>query len=163
MTHSRKFLYTAILLLTPAIIAAAGCAESTTGTATATFGTMEQQTHKLVNDYRQSRGLPPLVFNETIAQQARQHSIDMGGRTLNHDGFDARVTAITTTIKVSSAAENVALNNGFSDPAQEAVTGWINSTPHRINMEGDFDLTGIGIDKESDGTFYFTQIFIKKQ
>jgi len=122
---------------------------------------MEHRAHDLVNQHRRSMGLAELAYSETVASQARAHSRDMDGGNLNHDGFQARVDAIGKSISLLGAGENVALNQGFPDPAQEAVTGWINSPPHRANMEGDFDLTGIGIDKKSDGTFYFTQVFVK--
>lgn len=140
----------------------AGCTDSPSSSGNP-FSSIEQRAHDLVNQYRASKGLPALAFSETIASKARVHSQEMSGGNLNHDGFQDRVDAINTTIPLSSAGENVALNSGFADPAQEAVTGWINSPPHRTNMEGDFDMTGIGVDRKSDGTFYFTQVFIKKR
>lgn len=155
-----RYKFLALGLLVPLVIA--GCTD-TPSSSSSQFSSIEQRAHDLVNQFRASKGLPGLTFNETIASQARKHSQEMSGGNLNHDGFQGRVDAINATIPLSSAGENVALNNGFSDPAQEAVTGWINSPPHRTNMEGDFNLTGIGVDRKSDGTFYFTQIFIKKR
>ena len=55
--------------------------------------------------------------------------------------------------------ENVATNQGFPDPAETAVQGWLDSPPHRENIEGDFNLAGVGIAENADGLFYFTQIF----
>ncbi len=159
MTSMRRILFLAGVLVSFFI---AGCTDSPTSSSNQ-FSSIEQRAHELVNQYRASRGLAPLTFSETIASQARGHSREMSGGNLNHDGFQNRVDAINVSIPLSSAGENVALNSGFADPAQEAVTGWINSPPHRTNMEGDFDLTGIGVDKKSDGTFYFTQVFIKRR
>jgi uncharacterized protein YkwD len=57
----------------------------------------------------------------------------------------------------------VAYNQGYSKPDEQAVEGWIKSSGHRKNMEGDFDLTGIGITKNAKSEYYFTQIFIKSR
>ena len=56
-------------------------------------------------------------------------------------------------------SENVAMNNS-PIPAQVAVRGWINSEGHKKNMEGDYDLTGVGIARSRNGSWYFTQIFV---
>ena len=68
--------------------------------------------------------------------------------------------AIAKAIAYSAAAENVAYNSGYSDPATQAVQGWLKSTGHRQNLEGNYNLTGIGIAKNAKGEYYFTQIFI---
>ena len=56
-------------------------------------------------------------------------------------------------------SENVAMNNS-PIPAQVVVRGWINSEGHKKNMEGDYDLTGVGIARSRNGSWYFTQIFV---
>ena len=40
------------------------------------------------------------------------------------------------------------------------MTGWLQSPGHRRNIEGDFDLTGIGIVRVAAGTYFFTQLFV---
>ena len=129
------------------------------------FAAMEQSVHQQVNQYRKSKNLPPLTFDATIAQQSRNHSEAMakGQVPFSHNGFDSRVQAIAKSIPYRSAAENVAYNMGYSKPDAQAVEGWIKSTGHRRNMEGDFNLTGIGISKNAKGEYYFTQIFIKRR
>lgn len=129
------------------------------------FATLEQSVHQQINRYRQSRNLPPLTLDSRISQQARVHSEAMAsGRVpFSHNGFDARVRAIGQSIAYRRAAENVAYNQGYSDPGQQAVEGWIKSSGHRQNMEGQFDMTGIGISKNAKGEYYFTQIFIKRR
>ena len=131
----------------------------------AQFTTMEQSVYQQINQYRKSRKLPPLTVDAQIAQQARNHSQAMAnGRVpFSHDGFDKRVKVIAQAIPYSSAAENVAYNKGVADPGKQAVQGWLKSTGHRQNIEGNFDLTGIGIAKNAKGEYYFTQIFIKRR
>ena len=128
------------------------------------FTSLEQSVHKQINDYRKSRNLPPLTLDARITQQSRIHSEAMAsGRVpFSHNGFEGRVRAIASAIPYRSAAENVAYNQGYSKPDQQAVQGWLKSPGHYKNIVGDFDLTGIGITKNAKGEYYFTQIFIKR-
>ncbi len=131
----------------------------------ASLAALEQSIHQQVNQYRQSRNLPSLKLDARISQQARGHSERMAKGTVpfSHDGFERRVQGIEREILYRKAAENVAVNQGFADPATQAVRGWIQSQGHRRNMEGKFDLTGIGVAKNGTGEYYFTQIFILKR
>lgn len=124
---------------------------------------IEKAVYNQVNQYRASKGLPPLTANLPMSEQARVHSQNMasGKVPFSHQGFQQRVTAVA--IPYSSAAENVAYNQGYSDPATVAVQGWIKSTGHRQNMEGNFNLTGIGVATNSKGQYYFTQLFIRNR
>ena len=132
---------------------------------TTTLASVEQAVHNQVNQYRASRGLPPLSLDARISEQARAHSQNMaiGAVPFSHDGFSQRVQTIAKVIPYSGAAENVAYNQGYSDPATQAVQGWLRSTGHRTNIEGQYSLTGIGIAKNSQGEYYFTQIFIRSR
>lgn len=124
---------------------------------------LERTVFQLVNEYRQSQNLPPLQLEEPISQSARQHSRSMatGEVSFSHAGFDRRIEAIAESISYRGAAENIAYNQGYNNPAQQAVEGWINSPGHRKNMLGNYDLTGVGIAKNAEGEYYYTQIFIK--
>lgn len=128
-----------------------------------TLTTLERTVFQKINQYRQSRGLAALSRNSSITTQARKHSQNMANtRQLSHNGFDGRVQVIGKTIRWRGAAENVAYNAGFSNPAAQAVNGWLKSSGHLQNIIGDFNLTGIGVAKNSQGEYYFTQIFIKR-
>lgn len=129
------------------------------------FTTLEQSTHAQVNQYRKSRNLPPLTLDARISEQARVHSQAMAsGRVpFSHQGFEQRVSVIGRAIPYRASAENVAYNQGYDNPDQQAVQGWIKSQGHRINMEGQYDLTGIGVAKNAKGEYYFTQLFIKRR
>jgi uncharacterized protein YkwD len=127
-----------------------------------TIASLEQSVLQQINQYRQQRGLPALRSNSTIAQQSRQHSQNMANSgVLSHNGFSGRVSTIGRTIRYRSAAENVAFNSGFSNPVAQAVNGWLNSPGHLQNIVGNFNLTGIGVARNSRGAYYFTQIFIR--
>ncbi|RJP80898.1 MAG: CAP domain-containing protein [Desulfobacteraceae bacterium] len=124
---------------------------------------MEQEVHLQINEYRQSQFLSTLRWSETIADYCRTHSLDMaaGRVAFGHSGFETRIEGIGQTLFYESAAENVAYNN-YADPASTAVQGWLMSPGHLANIQGDFDLTGIGVAMSDDGLYYFTQIFIRQ-
>lgn len=117
---------------------------------------------KLVNEHRAGLGLSALQPNAVVAAAAERHSKNMGTNKVpfGHDGFDERVATIRKQVKPCNAwAENVAY---CGDDAKEAVDMWLHSPGHRKNIEGDYNVTGIGISKGNNGSFYFTQIFLNK-
>ena len=133
-------------------------------TASATAADLERYVHTLVNEYRTAHGLTPLTFSPDIAAIARQHSWDMAtGRVgVGHGGADRRGAKISQSLPSQGFAENVAYNTRSGAAAgQTAVSGWIQSPGHRRNMEGAFDLTGIGIAHGPRGISFFTQLFVK--
>jgi len=124
---------------------------------------IENRVYNLVNQHRIQIGLAELKWREIIAVQCRTHSQDMAeGRTgFGHGGFSERVGNIRKEITFASAGELVAYNYGYADPAEAAVTGWLGSTWHREQIEGDYDLIGVGVFKNGQGIYYFTQILIR--
>ncbi|MEH2063284.1 MAG: CAP domain-containing protein [Nostoc sp.] len=123
--------------------------------------TLEQSIFNQINNYRASQGLPALTRNSAIDNQVRIHSQNMANRTVpfGHNGFAQRV--IATGISYKAAGENVAFNQGYSDPATVAVQGWLKSPGHLANIRGNYNKTGIGVAKNSQGEIYFTQMFIR--
>ncbi|ARV58241.1 alkaline phosphatase [Nostocales cyanobacterium HT-58-2] len=122
---------------------------------------LERSVFNQINRYRASKGLPKLSLNTKISRLARIHSQNMANRKVpfSHQGFRRRVGAIP--IRYRSAAENVAFNLGYSDPAQEAVSGWIHSPDHLVNIKGNYNMTGIGVATNNQGEVYLTQIFLR--
>jgi len=122
---------------------------------------LEQRVHQLVNQYRISKKLPPLTTDGVITGQARIHSHAMAERKVpfGHGGFGRRVKEISSHFPHRTAAENVAYNRGYPDCVQQAVQEWLKSPQHRGNIRGNYRLTGIGVAKNREGSYYFTQIF----
>ncbi len=131
---------------------------------TSRYAALEAEIHAKINKYRQSQNLPPLTLDPRISEQARLHSQAMasGKATFSHDGFEKRVDAIAKSIPYRSAGENLAYNQGYRKPVDQAVEGWLNSPGHHKNIVGDFDVTGIGVVKTPQGRYYFSQIFIRR-
>lgn len=114
-----------------------------------------------VNNYRVSKGLNKLTLNGYISKEARQHSLDMAEKnmTFGHQDFDKRITHIKTHIPAfAGGAENIAC---FKLPPKQVVQKWLTSRGHRKNIEGRYNLTGIGIVQDAKGWIYYTQIFVK--
>jgi uncharacterized protein YkwD len=129
---------------------------------TVTNGNIEEGILANVNTYRRSRGLATLQMSGAANQQAAQHSRNMAtGKTgFSHDGFSQRVNNIVSEIgRVSASAENVAFGNLS---AKQVVDVWLKSSGHKKNIEGNYNLTGIGVYPDSKGVLYFTQIFLRK-
>lgn len=124
---------------------------------------IEARVHALINQYRVEQGYAPLTLSDVITAQARQHSSNMasGSVPFSHDGFELRLDEIRKQLNIGGAGENVAMNSGYSDPAKVAFDGWLKSDGHRANIEGNYDLTGIGVAQSSAGSYYLTQLFVK--
>ncbi|BCA95106.1 transporter [Legionella antarctica] len=114
-----------------------------------------------INKYRQNQGLSPLQMDNNIVKEAKQHSLDMANHRMSfgHKYFNNRINRLHAKIKNSNAgAENVAYN--YKD-AQDVVYNWVRSPGHKRNIEGNYNLTGIGIARDKNGKIYFTQIFLR--
>lgn len=116
----------------------------------------------LLNEHRKKKGLSPLMINEEVTKAALSHSRNMATNKVpfGHDKFDERMRAVGRKVPSMGWAENVAAGQ---TTAQGVVRSWLNSKGHRENIEGRYDLTGIGIAKGKDGQLYYTQIFVKRK
>jgi uncharacterized protein YkwD len=157
MRKTAFYRFTSLLLA--ALVSAAAC-DILFGPSDETPAQIEQEISKLVNDHRRSIGESELVWNDTIAEQARLHSQSMadGMVPFGHDGYETRFALIGKTIPWDKASEIIALAGSAAD----AVNAWLASPEHKTNIEDNFDLTGVGVAKDKSGSsFYATQIFIK--
>lgn len=125
---------------------------------------LEREIFDLVNRHRIARGLPALALDPRIGREARRHSTAMaaGSRPFGHDGFPERMAALRRVMSCNASAENVSSSLGYRDPAPEVVRKWLESTGHRTNIEGRYDVTGIGVKRSATGKLYFTQIFVAR-
>ena len=114
-----------------------------------------------VNEYRVKHHLKPLKMNTRMSEEAAKHSRDMATHSIpfGHQYFDKRIHKLFAEIQqCQGGAENVAYN--YKD-AKDVVTNWLTSRGHRRNIEGNYNLTGIGIARDKKGKIYFTQIFLR--
>lgn len=119
------------------------------------------------NNYRASKGLDPVEWNDGIAMVASQHAAGMaaGAEPFSHDGFRER--AARFPLAYSGAGENLARCGGVPEAAPQdaadcAVQGWINSPGHEKNMVDRWNVCGIGTAHDDNGQFFITQLFAEK-
>lgn len=113
-----------------------------------------------INAYRQQHGLTKLTMNTNMVREAKIHSADMAAHRMpfGHKAFATRINRLHKQVKNSGAgAENVAYN--YKD-AQDVVKNWLRSPGHKRNIDGNYNVTGIGVVRDSHGKLYFTQIFL---
>lgn len=123
---------------------------------------LEEELYEQVNEYRASRNIPALRLNPFLSSLARGHSERMANRrrSFGHAGIEGRVEEARDSLGVGVFSENVARNNYAPDRVVDAaVSGWISSAGHLQNLIGDYGLTGVGIARARDGTYYITQIY----
>ena len=128
----------------------------------------ERRAFDLVNAERARRGLQPLAWDGGLVRLARYHSQNMAREGfLDHvdrDGLDLKGRAAVVGLHGwKTLGENIAYNQGYSDPTAFAVERWMVSQKHRENaMNGEYTHAAVGIARASDGTYYFTQVFMKR-
>ena len=116
----------------------------------------------LVNNYRQSIGLNALEVINHISYKSQEHNIYMiDNKVVNHDYFQQRADNLVSVLGASNVAENIAYN--YQTP-ESAMSAWLNSPNHKVNIEGDFTHFGISVTiDETTGKKYYTNMFIKKK
>lgn len=150
-----------MLLAAALILLVSGCGKSELNKPPKVdFPEMEQQVFTLVNNYRESIGLVPLVWNEYMAVVCRRHSLAMasGEVPFSHRGFNFRYDVLTDMFGMQDFRENLSEIKNVPGPALATVKGWLNSPTHRSNMEALANSTGVGV-AWGRGGYYVTQIY----
>ena len=113
---------------------------------------------ELVNDHRQSIGIPLLIRNSTADKLAAEHTNYMlSEKDVNNNNFEAR----WETLELNENAEEISENMGFDMNAQTAMDAYLNNIWLKVNVEGDYTHTGIAVKKDENGNYYYTQIFYR--
>lgn len=122
--------------------------------------TIEVKILELINNHRLSLGLNPLGDLAIVKSVAYSHTDYMVDKDeISHDNFYTRSNYLKANAGAKKVSENVAY--GYSK-AESVVNAWIKSDSHRKNIEGDFTNFNISAEKNKDGKWYYTNIFIKK-
>lgn len=119
----------------------------------------------LANRQRRLHGVPQLEWNDSVAEEARRHSMNMMDRGFfsHRDPVRGPVGARLHAAKVnwSRCGENIFREHGMDDPADAAIEGWMRSPSHLQSLlDPQFTHTGIGIAISPDTEYYITQEFI---
>ena len=121
---------------------------------------IEVEIMELINAHRINQGLNPLNDHSTVKAVAYTHTDYMVEvDNVSHDNFFQRKQSLQLNANANIVSENVAY--GFSS-AESVVNAWLNSPSHRENIEGNFTDFDISAEKNNEGKWYFTNIFIKR-
>lgn len=150
---------------------------------------LEKKIHDLINKVRAKKGLPVLLWDESLHRIARKYSKDMVQRNFfSHDDPDGRTfydrykaarfeCRITVRDATCLWAENIAQDNLYSSSfyqdgktyftgktedniAESVVKRWMSSRGHRENiLTPYFKRQGIGVALSEDGKVYVTENF----
>jgi uncharacterized YkwD family protein/spore coat assembly protein SafA len=123
----------------------------------------EQAVVDLVNKERASKGLQKLTAHTALSKVARTKSQDMiDNKYFSHTSpvYGSPFNMMESFgLRFSAAGENIAYGQ---KTAQEVMNGWMNSPGHRANiLSPSFTHIGVGAAKISNGTLYWTQMFMK--
>lgn len=128
------------------------------------FSKEQVEVLNLVNKERKANGLKPLTLNKELSNVANIKSRDM----IEKEYFDHTSPTYGSpfdmmkifNISYKTAGENIAM--GQKTPS-EVMNSWMNSSGHRANiLNSSYTELGVGIQKDSNGKIYWTQMFIGK-
>ena len=121
---------------------------------------IEIEIMELINAHRITEGLNPLQEHNTVKAVAYTHTDYMVEvNNVSHDNFFQRKQSLQANASANVVSENVAY--GFNSAAS-VVNAWLNSPTHKENIEGDYTDFDISAEQNSEGKWYFTNIFIKR-
>ena len=113
----------------------------------------------LVNKHRQEIGLESLKRSAIADELAIEHTNYMIAQSeISHDYFNIRFQELQQKVNAHGAGENVA--SGYQD-ASSVMNGWLNSSGHKANIEGDYTHIGLAAIKDAQGRYYYTQLFYR--
>ena len=124
---------------------------------------METEVVRLVNVERAKAGLPALTQNWELSRVARYKSqdfIDKNYFAHQSPTYGTPFQMMTAfNIRYSAAGENIA--KGQNSPAA-VMSAWMGSAGHKSNiLSPSYNQIGVGVAKDSRGSLYWTQMFIK--
>lgn len=127
------------------------------------LASFEAEVFRLVNIERANRGLQIFKNDWQLSRVARYKSQDMIDKNyFSHTSptYGSPFTMMQSFgLRFSAAGENIAYGQ---TSAAQVVRDWMNSPGHRANiLSQSFTHLGVGAAKKSNGTLYWTQMFIK--
>ncbi|RXJ51356.1 CAP domain-containing protein [Gelidibacter gilvus] len=121
---------------------------------------IELEILELINSYRIGLDLAPLNNLSIIKSVAFTHTDYMVSvNQVSHNNFFQRKSSLVQNASATKVSENVAY--AYSS-AESVVSAWLDSPSHKATIEGDFTDFDISAEKNSEGKWYFTNIFIKR-
>ena len=137
------------------------------GTEGGSFDNEERKIFELINKERRKYGLHPLDWSADLADMARSYSKQMARENF-FSHYDRRGNSVADRARAMKIkrwrriGENLFMCDGYEKFTNLAIKGWMNSSSHRENiLEIDYNATGIGVARSSNGAIYITQVFLQ--
>jgi len=122
--------------------------------------TIEVEILELINNHRLSLGLNALTEMSIVKSVAFSHTDYMiDNDEVSHHNFFTRSEYLKSNVGAKKVSENVAFGYNSADAV---VRAWLKSKAHKENLEGDYTNFDISAEKNAEGRWYYTNIFIKK-
>lgn len=125
---------------------------------------LEKSVYEQINQHRKSKGLPPLVLDGWLTRHARDYSqaTAKGEIVFNEQNMESRHQEIVNTGPYKQVGSVLCMTFGHTLPDRTAVNSWLNDPQNRFlsSIEGNYELTGVGVAMNVKGQYYFTQIFL---
>jgi uncharacterized protein YkwD len=122
--------------------------------------TIELEILELINNHRLALGLNALTNMTMVKSVAFSHTDYMVDKNeVSHANFYKRSDYLKANAGANKVSENVAY--GYTS-AQSVVNAWLKSEAHRANIEGDYTNFDVAAEENSEGKWYYTNIFIKR-
>jgi uncharacterized protein YkwD len=118
---------------------------------------------RLVNREREAAGVPPLLYDEKVAEAAVLRASEVGSLPKHVRPTGAKWNSVFNQqgIEVSIAGENVA--RGQKDP-ESVMKDWLASPGHRKNiLRPEYEGIGVGVFPTTDGSLAWVQLFHTKK
>jgi len=161
-TFEYSLCYTAVVIAAAWLMPISATADPVPSSS-ADLSQIECAAEKGINAHRESTGRPTFRSDATVAKIARGHSRDMveGKVAFGHRGLQDRVEQVQKHFEIAGAAENISKHQREESHAEAAVNRWLESPVHLKNIDGNYDLSGVGAAMSEGGTVFITQIFVK--
>jgi uncharacterized protein YkwD len=131
------------------------------------FDNEERKIFELINKERRKYDLHPLDWSSELADLARSYSKQMARENF-FSHYDPRGNSVAERAKAMKIkrwhkiGENLFMCDGYEKFTNLAIKGWMNSPSHRENiLEIDYNATGIGVARSSNGAIFVTQVFLQ--
>lgn len=108
---------------------------------------------QLINQERTGRGLAPLAAYWNLTDDARAHS--------NKMAFAGDIWHNPDLAGVTSGWYALAENVGMGPTVPVLHEAFMESSPHRANILGDYNYLGVGVTVDDNGTIFVTVVFMR--
>ena len=135
----------------------------TSATAQPRTETAGQQLFQAINRERAANGLPPLKWDEALANAARQHAEAMAAQKAVSHGFQGELSLPSRASRAGASFSWLSENVAAGPNAENINEQWMQSPNHRANvLDSDMDTIGTGV-AERNGVIFAVADFSKSR